>query len=127
MIKVKEIKVVVRPLEEDFNEIAEAFRRIERGEELGELGGEKIVVESLDVLRKVLTPERLRILHTIKEKQPESIYELAKLLGRDRSSVVKDLEYLKLLGFVEFEEVRDKRDKKRPIVAYDEIKISIPV
>ena len=127
MIKVKEIKVVVRPLEEDFSEIAEAFRRIERGEELGELGGEKIVVESLDVLRKVLTPERLRILHTIKEKQPESIYELAKLLGRDRSSVVKDLEYLKLLGFVEFEEVRDKRDKKRPIVAYDEIKISIPV
>ena len=30
----REIKVVVRPLEEDFSEIAEAFRRIERGEEL---------------------------------------------------------------------------------------------
>ena len=50
----------MRPLEEDFNEIAEAFRRIERGEELGELGGEKIVVESLDVLRKVLGNDAVR-------------------------------------------------------------------
>jgi len=56
----REIKVVVRPLEEDFSEIAEAFRRIERGEELGELGGEKIVVESLDVLRKVLGNDAVR-------------------------------------------------------------------
>jgi len=56
----REIKVVVRPLEEDFNEIAEAFRRIERGEELGELGGEKIVIESLDVLRKVLGNDAVR-------------------------------------------------------------------
>jgi len=56
----REIKVVVRPLEEDFSEIAEAFRRIEGGEELEELGGEKIVVESLDILRKVLGNDTVR-------------------------------------------------------------------
>jgi len=123
-MKVKEIRIVVRPFEEDFDEVVDTFNKIERGEDVKD---EKIVVESLDVLRKALTPERLRIIHVIKTKKPESIYELAKILGRDRASVTRDLEYLKLLGLIEFEDVKDVRDKKKPVVTYDEIVISIPV
>ncbi len=123
-MKVKEIRVVVRPPEEDFDEIAEAFKRVEKGEEIKE---EKIVFNSLEDVRRVLTPERLRIIHTIKMRRPNSIYELAKTLKRDRSSVIKDLEYLKLLGLVELEDVKGVRDKKRPVVKYDEIVINIPV
>ena len=123
-MKVKEIRIVVRPSEEDFDEVVDTFNKIERGEDVKD---EKIVVESLDVLRKALTPERLRIIHVIKTKKPESIYELAKILGRDRASVTRDLEYLKLLGLIEFEDVKDVRDKKKPVVTYDEIVISIPV
>ncbi len=51
-MRVKEIKVVVRPLDEDLEEVVEAFRRVEKGEEFVE---EKIVVSSLDDLRKILT------------------------------------------------------------------------
>ena len=123
-MKVKEIRIVVRPFEEDFDEVVDTFNKIERGEDVKD---EKIVVESLDVLRKALTPERLKIIHVIKTKKPESIYELAKILGRDRASVTRDLEYLKLLGLIEFEDVKDVRDKKKPVVTYDEIVISIPV
>ena len=118
----RKIKIVVRPFEEDLEEVVEAFKKVERRE--FEEGEEKIVVDSLDTLRRVLTPERLRILHVIKTRKPESIYELAKILGRDRSSVMKDLEYLRLLGLVEFEEL-DR--KKKPIVTYDEIIIAVPL
>lgn len=120
----RKIKIVVRPFEDDLEEVVEAFKKVERREFEGE--EEKIVVDSLDTLRRVLTPERLRILHVIKTRKPESIYELAKILNRDRSSVVKDLEYLKLLGLVEFEELEVK-GKKKPIVTYDEIIIAVPL
>jgi len=123
-MKVKEIRIVVRPFEEDFDEVVDTFNKIERGEDVKD---EKIVVESLDVLRKALTPERLKIIHVTKTKKPESIYELSKILGRDRASVTRDIEYLKLLGLIEFEDVKDVRDKKKPVVTYDEIVISIPV
>ena len=122
---VRKIKDIVRSLEEDLEEIVDALKRVERGEEFHE---EKIVVESLDVLRKILTPERLRILQVIRSEKPGSIYELAKLLDRDRAAVVRDLEYLQQLGLVEFEEEKHgKRRSRRPIVPYDEIEVSIPV
>ena len=124
-MKVKEIRVVVRPMEEDLEEIVDALKRVERGEEFHE---EKIVVENLDVLRKILTPERLRILQVIRSEKPKSIHELAKLLDRDRAAVVRDLEYLQQLGLVEFEEERrGKRRSRKPVVPYDEIEVSIPV
>ena len=124
-MKVKEIRVVVRPMEEDLEEIVDALKRVERGEEFHE---EKIVVENLDVLRKILTPERLRILQVIRSEKPKSIYELAKLLDRDRAAVVRDLEYLQQLGLVEFEEERrGKRRSRKQVVPYDEIEVSIPV
>lgn len=123
-MRVKEIKVIVRPLEEDFEEVVDAFRKVERREEFKD---EKIVVENLDDLRRILTPERIRILQVIKNRKPRSIYDLSKLLGRDRSAVMRDLEYLSKLGFVEFREEKKKRKSKKPIVPYDEIEISIPV
>ncbi len=122
---VRKIKVIVRTLEGDLEEIVDSLKRVERGEEFKD---EKIVVESLDVLRKTLTPERLRILQVIRNEKPGSIYELAKLLDRDRAAVVRDLEYLQQLGLVEFEEEKHgKRRSRRPIVPYDEIEVSIPV
>ena len=123
-MKVKEIKVIIRPLEEDLDEVVEAFKKIERREEFEE---EKIVVESLDVLRKILTPERMRILQVIKNEKPNSIYELAKLLGRDRAAVIRDLEVLQKIGLVEISEEKDERGRKKPIVPYDEIVVKIPV
>lgn len=124
-MRVKEIKVVVRPLEEDMEEVVDAFRKVEKGEGFKD---EKIVVDNLDDLRRILTPERIRILQVIKNRKPKSIYELSKLLERDRAAVMRDLEHLSKLGFVEFkEEKRKKRKSKKPIVPYDEIEVSIPV
>ncbi|ADC66172.1 regulatory protein ArsR [Ferroglobus placidus DSM 10642] len=106
-------------------ELLEVARRIDEGEDVE---FERIVFESYEALRKILTPERLKILHVIKEKNPKSVYELAKLLGRNRRNVIKDLEILEMLGLVKFvEEKKGKRRRKVPVVPYDEIEVSIPV
>lgn len=125
-LKVKEVKVVVRPLERDFKEAKEAFEKAESGEPIKD---EKIVVESLDTLRKFLTNERLKILHAIKEHEPQSIYELSKIINKDRRNLTRELELLEKWGFIEFKETQDtkKKPKKVPIISYDEIQVNIPV
>lgn len=123
--KVKEVRVVVRPLERDFEEVKEAFEKIESGEPIKD---EKIVVESLDTLRQFLTNERLKILRAIKKHKPKSIYELSKIINKDRRNLTRELELLEKWGFIEFEETQDTRKKpKKPVIGYDEIQVNIPV
>ncbi len=125
MVRLKKIRVEITPRKESWKELLEVARKVDRGEDVSY---EKLVFDSYEAFRKILTPERLRILHVIREENPKSVYELAKILGRDRRNVVKDLELLEMIGLVEFvEEQKGRRKVKRPIVPYDEIDVSIPV
>ncbi len=80
--------------------------------------------DELKHVRKVLTEERIRLISVIKERNPESIYELARILGRNRSSVMRDLRHLKKLGLVEFQNLGKR---KKPVVNYEKISIVIPI
>ncbi len=54
----------------------------------------------LSELRQLLSNERAKILHVVKDQEPESIYKLAKILKRDFKAVVKDLKLLEKFGFI---------------------------
>lgn len=124
-MRLKKIRVEITPRKEVWKELLDVARKIDGGEDVSH---EKLVFDSYEAFRRVMTPERLKILHVIREEEPKSIYELAKLLDRDRRNVIKDLEILEMLDLVEFEEERrGKRKSRRPIVPYDEIEVSIPV
>ncbi len=49
---------------------------------------------SIESFRSIFTNERMRVLSTIRREKPDSIYALAKLLGRDFKSVLKDVKLL---------------------------------
>lgn len=84
--------------------------------------------EGLSVLRKLLSNEKARILHTIKSQSPGSIYELAKKLGRSFKSVSDDVKLLERLGFIELiEEKTKKRIRHKPVIVVDTITIHIKV
>src|SRR5947209_153921 len=55
----------------------------------------------LSWLAKVLSPERIRIIQAVKEHKPESIYQLAKLLGRAPANVQNDIHDLHDLGIID--------------------------
>lgn len=125
MVRLKKIRVEITPRKEAWKELLDVARKVDRGEDVSH---RKLVFDSYEAFRKVLTPERLKILHVIREEEPKSIYELAKILGRDRRNVIKDLEVLEMMGLIEFvEEQRGRRKVKRPVVPYDEIDVSISV
>ncbi len=82
--------------------------------------------EGLSALRRLISNERARMLHVIKVKNPESIYKLAKILGRDFKSVRDDVNLLARFGFVDFvHEKKGARQKMRPVIAADSITIEI--
>src|SRR4030042_5640614 len=77
-------------------------------------------------LRQLLSNEKARILHVIKNQKPDSIYKLSKILGRGFKSVNDDLKLLERFGFVELVEEKTKNRKRhRPTLVVDNIIINI--
>jgi len=82
----------------------------------------------LSVLRNLLTNEKARIIHTIKEQRPQSLYVLAKKLGRDFKSVrqdVKTLEHFGIVKLVRIDHKHYKRKSLKPVLELDGLQINI--
>ncbi|MDP2628497.1 MAG: hypothetical protein Q8P15_01210 [Nanoarchaeota archaeon] len=80
----------------------------------------------IQLLRQLLSNEKARILHVIKHENPQSIYDLAKKLGRGFKSVQDDIKLLKRFGFVEItEETTKNRIRHKPKLTSDTISINL--
>ena len=90
--------------------------------------GDDYDFEGLSALRNLLSNEKARLLHIIKTKKPVSIYQLAKLSGRNFKSVSDDIKVLERFGFVDLiEEKSGKRERLKPVVVIDSLILNIKV
>lgn len=79
-------------------------------------------------LRQLLSNEKARLLHTVKVKQPESVYMLAKLLNRDFKAVRHDIKLLEHFGLIELiSSHKQGRERLKPVVDTDKIIITISI
>ena len=124
-MRVKNIKIAIKTREELFHEVEKVWTGVEKGEKAKKHEG--LYFENLEAMRKVLTEERLRILKVVKQRQPSSIYELAKVLGRDTKNTFNDVQFLSEAGLIELKKSKDGREKTTPIVRYDKILLEILV
>jgi predicted transcriptional regulator len=124
-MKVKNIKIAIKTRAELFHEIEKVWTGVEKGKKAKKHEG--LYFENLEAMRKVLTEERLRILKVVKQRQPSSIYELAKVLGRDTKNTFNDVQFLSDAGLIELKKSKDGREKTTPIVRYDKILLEILV
>ena len=84
--------------------------------------------EGLSSVRNLLSNEKARLLHTVKSKEPKSVYELAKLLKRDFKSVNGDIKLLERFGFIDLiSEKTGNRERLRPKLVVESINIEIKV
>ncbi len=126
-MKVKNVTIGIKSIKEVLDNAKDVMEKLERGEKVKKRKP-GIYFESLDLMRKAITHERLKILKVIKEKHPASIYELAKMLNRNLKNVSDDVHYLAELGLIELEKGKSNgREKTTPIVGYDKILLEIPV
>ncbi|KAF1691591.1 MarR family transcriptional regulator [Pseudoxanthomonas koreensis] len=80
----------------------------------------RIGFESAAQVFAELTAERLRTLETLRREGAQSIYALAKALGRNYSNVHGDVQRLMALGLVE-------RDGEKVFAPFDELEIHVPL
>jgi len=112
-----------------FDEGLEGFRRTYKAVRAGKkvVRDEGVYFTSIEAARNLLTKSRLALLHAIRQHHPRSIYQLAKLVGRNLKNVQTDLQLLERYGLVRFEE--SKRDGNRrvkaAVVPFDEIAVKI--
>ena len=126
-MKVKNVTIGIKSIEELLDNAKDVMERLERGEKVKKRKP-GIYFENLNVMRKAITHERLKILKVIKEKHPASIYELAKLLNRNLKNVSDDVHYLAELGLIELEKGKSNgREKTMPVVNYEKILLEITV
>lgn len=124
-MKVKKMVIQIKSDKELFDEVKQVVSRLEKGQPVKKRTG--LYFEDLDAMRKVLTVERLKVLRTIREKHPASIYALAKLLKRDVKNTHNDVSYLAQIGLVELKRKRSGRGNVAPAVNYGKISLEIPV
>ena len=124
-MKVKHIKVGIKSEKELFDEVKDVWGKLEKGEAVKK--HQAVYFQSLKAMRKVLTEERLRIVKTIKKEHPSSIYELAKILGRDVKNTFDDVQFLAQAGLLELRKKKEGREKTTPMVKYDKILLEIQV
>ncbi|MFN3480523.1 MAG: ArsR family transcriptional regulator [Thermodesulfovibrionales bacterium] len=124
-MKVKNVRLEIQTEDEFISEIKKDMKKIAKGESIKNRS--TLSFESMKVMRSLITDQRLKILRAIRKHNPESIYELAKILKRDTKNVSDDIHFLSDLGLIEIKESKDGRKKTTPKVNYQKILVEIPV
>jgi predicted transcriptional regulator len=123
-MKVKRVKIGIRPPGTIFGEAAEVISQIEAGKKV-RAQGEWLYFADVREMGKVLTPKRLELLKSIRDHRPESVRALAELAGRNVKNVAEDLGLLASLGLVEMESRGGPGKKKAPRVGYETLTVEV--
>ena len=122
----KTVTFTIEPLSKSLNRFKETFKAVQAGRNIE--AQEIVGFTSLEAARNFLTRERLSLLHTIKSRPPRSIYELAKMTGRDLKNVQEDVRILEQHGLVRItKQARGSRKVKVPRVPFEEIALKIAI
>jgi len=76
-----------------------------------------------DITEEFISP-RPKLFACLVEKQPQSLYQLAKLLNRDYANVYKDVKSLVAMGIIK---LKKEGERIKPIPLYDSIMFDFQV
>src|SRR5690242_17187302 len=119
-MRVRNVTVGIKSLKQVAKEVIELVHNLEKGRRpKGPIRGTYFV--SLEAMLKVLTPKRLELLRTIREKHPQSIYELAAMTHRHITNVQDDIDHLHRIDHVSLSRKSTARRRVIPAVNYDQL------
>ncbi len=112
-VTTKNLKVSTGTSDAFFGRSLTRARKLDAGEKLpAEM---RLTFEDPADLLRVLTAQRLRVLHAVRKK-PAAVTDLAIVLKRDRTAVKRDVKILKSFGLVKIHEETNPGHGRRKIV-----------
>ena len=122
-MRVRNIKIGIKSVEDSLKEFKDYWKKTEKGEKVEKK--EALYFESIKALRSVLTTKRIELLKAIAKHKPKSIYELSKIVDRDLKNVHEDIRLLSDLGLLELKKSKTDKERLEPVIEYDRIMIEI--
>jgi len=113
--------VTVKSSDEFHDDVTDEIEAFEQGDEAD--SEPTLSFTSYDDLMETLTPRALDLIEAIRQENPSSINETARVVDRDVKNVHEELSRLAQLGIIFFEK---KGQSKRPVVWFDELVINLP-
>ncbi|MDL0120051.1 hypothetical protein PNQ29_09975 [Halobacterium salinarum] len=113
--------VTVTPSSEFHDDVTDSIAALEQGDAMDSTP--TLSFTSYDDLMDTLTPRVLELIEAIRQEEPASINETARVVDRDVKNVHEELSRLAQLGIIFFEE---DGQRKRPVVWFDELVINLP-
>ncbi|MGK5084663.1 hypothetical protein WDW37_15310 [Bdellovibrionota bacterium FG-1] len=104
------LKIRFQTLDQTFGDFKEDWKAVEKGGKPSKCGttASPLLMMDYSMFPKVFSTERLRIIHTIQEKRPTSVSELAQILEREQANVHRDVHFLAELGILELTRVKEE-------------------
>lgn len=127
-MKAKKFKIKIQSLEDFKGDFGRAWRAAERGKEWDPDYDLVLSFQDVSSLSRVFSPERLRIIQTVRKKAPASIRELARLLDRSQPNVQKDVQDLADLGILELKRTKSsgqRQESLKPHCPWDEFDVAV--
>ena len=121
-MRVKRVKIGIKSMAKAMDDFVRTGEAVKRGEKTKKKTG--VYFTSLEAFRKALTPQRFNLLRLIREGEPASLRELARLAQRNIKNVSEDVKYLSQVGLIE---LKDTANKMSARVTYDKIMLEIAV
>ena len=118
-MKLKKAIIKIRNL----SDLKEEMRRAFKGEFVGVQKKNEIIFLNFESASKVFSKNKMQILQTIAQEQPQSIYELSKILSKDFKTVHTDVKYLETVGLIDLVQTDDVRNGLRPVAKFSGIEL----
>jgi predicted transcriptional regulator len=127
-MKTKKFKIKIQSLEDFKGDFSKTWKAAEHGAVWEPNYDLVLSFQDASALSRMFSPERIRIIQTVREKKPGSIRELARMLKRAQPNVQKDVQDLASLGVLELRAAKDKESKQTtlvPVCLWDEFSVAI--
>jgi len=121
-MRVKRVKIGIKSMAKAMDDFVRTGEAVKRGEKTKKETG--VYFTSLEAFRKALTPQRFNLLRLIREGEPASLHELARLAQRNIKNVSEDVKYLNEIRQIE---LKDTVNNISTRVTYDKIMLEIAV
>lgn len=98
---------------------AEVDMALKSGKGMNRRKKNTLTFDSIKTYNNFMTVNKVQILRAISQLRPESIYQLATLLGREPQHVLKDCRHLESFKFIKLQETDSGRSSLKPVLAFE--------
>ena len=114
-MKVRKFKIKVQDSSQFREDVIKTWKAAEKRKSRED--GYDLVLSFPDIswLSKIFGAERIRLIQAVRDQKPESLYQLAKMLGRALPNVHRDVHELAEYGIIELKRSRKKGQKRESL------------